>query len=97
MILCKKEFAKTIDSAIFPGIQGGPLMHVVAAKAVALKAAMTESLRNTSSRLSRMRSHLAKCLADKGYRIVSGGTDNHLFLVDLTGKGITGKEAQEGP
>lgn len=95
MVLCKKEFAKAIDSAVFPGIQGGPLMHVIAAKAVALGQAMTEEFREYQRQIIRNAQRLCAALADKGYRIVSGGTDNHLFLVDLTSKGITGKQAQE--
>ncbi len=95
LILCKAEFAKKIDSAIFPGIQGGPLMHVIAAKAVALKTAMTDEFKEYQRQIIRNAQHMAKCMNDLGYRIVSGGTDNHLFLVDLTGKNITGKDAQE--
>ncbi len=95
LILCKKEFAKAIDSAVFPGIQGGPLMHVIAAKAVALKNAMTEEFKTYQNQIIANAKHLCKKMMEKGYRIVSGGTDNHLFLVDLTNKGITGKIAQE--
>jgi glycine hydroxymethyltransferase len=95
LILCKKEFAKKIDSAIFPGIQGGPLMHVVAAKAVALKAAMTDEFKEYQRQIVKNAQYMSKCMAGLGFRIVSGGTDNHLFLVDLTAKNVTGKEAQE--
>jgi len=95
LILCKQEFAKKIDSAVFPGIQGGPLMHVIAAKAVALKNAMTDEFKEYSHQVIANAQHLCKKMMEKGYRIVSGGTDNHLFLVDLTNKGITGKIAQE--
>ncbi len=95
MILCKKEFAKVIDSAIFPGIQGGPLMHIIAAKAVSLKNAMTEEFRQYQEQIIRNAKYLCSCMEKQGYRIVSGGTDNHLFLVDLSNKGITGREAQE--
>jgi glycine hydroxymethyltransferase len=95
MILCKKEFAKAIDSAVFPGIQGGPLMHVIAAKAVALGQAMTEDFKEYQRQIIKNAQHLCSSLEKKGYRIVSGGTDNHLFMVDLTSKGLTGKEAQE--
>jgi glycine hydroxymethyltransferase len=95
LILCKSEFAKKIDSAIFPGIQGGPLMHVVAAKAVALKTAMTDEFKEYQRQIIRNAQYMAKCMADLGFRIVSGGTDNHLFLVDLTAKNVTGKQAQE--
>ncbi|OPX99113.1 MAG: Serine hydroxymethyltransferase [Syntrophorhabdus sp. PtaB.Bin006] len=95
LILCKKEWAKAIDSAVFPGIQGGPLMHVIAAKAVALGKAMTADFKEYQGQIIRNARHLSDCMAKKGYRIVSGGTDNHLFLVDLSPKGITGKEAQD--
>jgi glycine hydroxymethyltransferase len=95
MILCKKEFAKAIDSAVFPGIQGGPLMHVIAAKAVALGQAMTEDFKEYQRQIIKNAQHLCSSLEKKGYRIVSGGTDNHLFMVDLASKGLTGKEAQE--
>jgi len=95
MILCKKEFAKAIDSAVFPGIQGGPLMHVIAAKAVALGKAMTEGFREYQRQIIKNAQRLCGALEKKGYRIVSGGTDNHLFMVDLTSKGLSGKEAQE--
>lgn len=95
MVFCKKEFGRAIDSAIFPGIQGGPLMHVIAAKAVALKQAMTEEFSLYQKQVIANAKRLCGNMEKKGYRIVSGGTDNHLFLVDLTPKGITGKEAQE--
>lgn len=95
LILCTKEFARAIDSAVFPGIQGGPLMHVIAAKAVSLKKAMSEEFRGYQRQIVANARHLSDCMKDRGYRIVSGGTDNHLFLVDLTNKGVTGKEAQE--
>jgi len=95
MVLCKKEFAKAIDSAVFPGIQGGPLMHVIAAKAVALGQAMTEGFKEYQRQIIRNAQRLCSALEKKGYRIVAGGTDNHLFMVDLTSKGLTGKEAQE--
>jgi glycine hydroxymethyltransferase len=95
MILCKEEFAKVIDSAIFPGIQGGPLMHIIAAKAVSLKNAMTEEFRQYQEQIIRNAKYLCSCMEKQGFRIVSGGTDNHLFLVDLSSKGITGREAQE--
>jgi glycine hydroxymethyltransferase len=94
LILCKKEFAKAIDQAVFPGTQGGPLMHVVAAKAVALKNAMGPEFRVYQEQIIRNARHLASCLARKGYRIGSGGTDNHLFLMDVSDKGITGTEAE---
>ncbi len=95
LILCKKDLAKMIDSAVFPGIQGGPLMHVIAAKAVALKNAMSDEFKEYQKQIIKNAKHLALSMEKCGYRIVSGGTDNHLFLVDLSVKGITGKQAQE--
>jgi glycine hydroxymethyltransferase len=92
-IMCKKEFAKGIDMAIFPGLQGGPLMHVVAAKAVAFKQAFSGSFKDYQKQIVKNAKMLAETLQKMDYRIVSGGTDTHLMLVDLTGKGITGKEA----
>lgn len=93
-IMCKKEFAKQIDVAVFPGLQGGPLMHIIAAKAVAFKYAMSDEFREYQKRIVRNAKALAESLEGLGYRIISGGTDNHLILVDLTSKGITGKEAE---
>lgn len=93
IIFCKKEFAKKIDSIIFPGTQGGPLMHVIAAKAVGLKEAMTEQFKVYQKQVIQNAKVLAKALEKMGVRIVSGGTDNHLLLVDLTTKDITGKDA----
>ncbi len=95
LILCKKEFAKAIDQAIFPGIQGGPLMHVIVAKAVALKKAMEKSFRDYQFQIVKNARYLSRNMEKRGYRIVSGGTDNHLFLVDLTSKDLTGNDAQE--
>ncbi len=95
LILCKKDLAKIVDSAVFPGIQGGPLMHVIAAKAVALKNAMSDEFKEYQNQIIKNAKHLALSMEKCGYRIVSGGTDNHLFLVDLSVKGITGKQAQE--
>lgn len=94
LIMCDADLAKKIDSAVFPGIQGGPLMHVIAAKAVALQQAMTEEFKEYQRQIILNADHMAKCMADLGFRIVSGGTDNHLFLVDLTPKNVTGNEAQ---
>lgn len=93
MILCRNEFAKKIDSQIFPGIQGGPLMHIIAAKAVALKEADTPEFKKYQEQIVKNSKYLAMALNKKGFRIVSGGTDNHMFLVDLSSKGLTGKEA----
>ncbi len=95
LILCKKEFAKAIDSAIFPGIQGGPLMHVIAAKGVALKNAMGDEFRTYQQQIIKNTRYLCDYMKGRGYRMVSGGTDNHLFLIDLSNKGLTGKQAQE--
>ena len=95
MILCKDaEFGKQFNKAVFPGIQGGPLMHVIAAKAVALKEALSPEFKEYAQQVMNNAQVLAKTLQSKGFRIVSGGTDNHLMLVDLTSKNITGKIAQ---
>ncbi len=95
MILCKEAFAKAINKTIFPGIQGGPLMHVIAAKAVALKEALGEEFVTYQRQVVGNASALASELISKGYQIISGGTDTHLMLVDLCGHEITGKEAEE--
>ncbi len=95
MIMCKKEYARAVDKMIFPGIQGGPLMHVIAAKAVAFKEALAPEFRQYQEAVVKNARRLARELMDRGYRIVSGGTDTHLMLVDLTNKGITGKEAED--
>jgi len=94
MILCKEEFAKAVNSNIFPGIQGGPLMHVIAAKAVAFKEALSDEFKEYQNQIVKNAQALAKKLSDRGYRLVSGGTDNHLMLVDLTKQDITGKDAE---
>ena len=94
-ILCRAPFAKAIDSALFPGNQGGPLMHIIAAKAVCFKEAQSPEFRDYQRQVVANARALAAALSARGYRIVSGGTDNHLLLVDLTPKGLTGKEAQE--
>ncbi|MDP2652508.1 MAG: serine hydroxymethyltransferase [Candidatus Omnitrophota bacterium] len=93
MILCREEFGKKIDSNIFPGIQGGPLMHVIAAKAVMLKEAMTDEFKLYQHQIVRNAQAFASAMIKLGYRIVAGGTDNHLFMVDLRPKRITGKDA----
>ena len=95
MILCKAEFAKKIDSSIFPGIQGGPLMHIIAAKAVAFKEALSPSFKGYQAQILRNAATLASELGARGFRIVAGGTDNHLFMVDLRPKNISGKDASE--
>lgn len=94
MILCKEEFAKAVNSNIFPGIQGGPLMHVIAAKAVAFKEALSDEFKEYQNQIVKNAQALAKKLSNRGYRLVSGGTDNHLMLVDLTKQDITGKDAE---
>ncbi|MBI5562342.1 MAG: serine hydroxymethyltransferase [Deltaproteobacteria bacterium] len=95
MILCREEFAKGVDKVIFPGIQGGPLMHVIAAKAVAFKEALLPSFKEYQRQVIANAKVLAEGLMERGYDLVSGGTDNHLMLIDLTKKEITGKEAEE--
>jgi len=95
LILCKEEYAKAIDKTIFPGIQGGPLMHVIAAKAVSFKQAMTPEFIEYQKQIIKNAKTLANKLIGLGYNLVSGGTDNHLMLVDLRNKGITGKQAEK--
>ncbi len=95
MVMCKEEFAKDLDRAIFPGIQGGPLMHIVAAKAVALKEALTEEFRDYQRQIAANAKALAARLMAKDLRIVSGGTDNHVFLLDVAHAGLTGKVAEK--
>lgn len=94
MILCKEKYAKDIDRAVFPGVQGGPLMHIIAAKAVSFKEALSEGFIEYQKQVVTNAKVLAKALQQHGFDIVSGGTDNHMMLVDLTNKGITGKDAQ---
>jgi glycine hydroxymethyltransferase len=93
-ILCKEEYAKAVDKAIFPGIQGGPLMHVIAAKAVCFKEAMSDEFKAYQKKVVENAHTLAEALTSRGFKLVSGGTDNHLMLVDLRNKGVTGKEAE---
>lgn len=95
MILCRETYAKAIDATVFPGIQGGPLMHMVAAKAVALKEAMSPEFKKYSGQIVANAKVLANALIKRGFRIVSGGTDNHLMLVDVKKKGFTGKDVSE--
>lgn len=95
LILAKEKYAKALDSNIFPGIQGGPLVHVVAAKAVGFQEAMTQQFKDYQQQVVINATTLADRLVQHGFRIVSGGTDNHLMLVDLKNKDITGKEAEE--
>lgn len=94
MILCKEAFAKKIDSAVFPGTQGGPLMHVIAAKAVSFKEVLSDEFKTYQQNIVKNAKALAQGLMDKGLKLVSDGTDNHLMLVNLTNMNITGKEAQ---
>jgi len=95
MILCRADFAKAIDSKVFPGLQGGPLMHVIAAKAVALKEALSAEFKVYQRQIVKNAQVLAQGLTAKGFRLTSGGTDNHLMLVDLRESELTGKMAQE--
>ena len=95
MILCEEEFAQKIDKAIFPGTQGGPLMHIIAAKAVAFKEAMKPEFKIYQQNILDNAQALAKGLQNRGLRLVSGGTDNHLMLVDVAAKGTTGKEIEK--
>jgi glycine hydroxymethyltransferase len=95
MIVCKNEVARAIDRAVFPGLQGGPLEHVIAAKAVALKEAMEPSFKDYQKQIRLNAAAIADALSKNGIRLVSGGTDNHLMVADLTAQGITGKIAQE--
>ncbi|AZR74886.1 serine hydroxymethyltransferase [Anoxybacter fermentans] len=95
MILCKEEYAKAIDKAIFPGLQGGPLMHIIAAKAVTFKEALSDEFKDYQKQIVKNAKVLAETLIEKGFRLVSGGTDNHLMLVDLTNMDVTGKEAEQ--
>ncbi|QID32455.1 serine hydroxymethyltransferase [Pampinifervens florentissimum] len=94
-ILCKAEFAKEIDKSVFPGIQGGPLMHVIAAKAVAFKEAMTEEFKEYAKQVVRNAQAMAEEFIRLGFKVVSNGTDSHIVLLDLRDKGITGKQAEE--
>jgi len=95
MILCQEEFAKKLNSNIFPGIQGGPLMHVIAAKAVAFKEALTPEFKTYAGQVVKNAQALAAELVSRGYNLVSGGTDNHLMLIDFGGSDLTGKVAEE--
>ena len=95
LILAKEEHAKAVDKQIFPGIQGGPLMHVIASKSVAFAEALQPSFKDYSGRVIANAKALAAALSEKGFNLVSGGTDNHLMLVDLRNKGITGKDAEK--
>ena len=95
LILCREKYGKAIDSAVFPGVQGGPLMHIIAAKAVALKEAMQPEFRTYCKQIVANAAALSAGMSKRGWRIVSGGTDNHLMLVDVSVKGFNGKQVQE--
>ncbi|GLI53221.1 serine hydroxymethyltransferase [Thermodesulfovibrio yellowstonii] len=95
VVMCKAQYAKAIDKTVFPGIQGGPLVHVIAAKAVAFKEALSEDFKEYQKKVIKNAKTLAEALKKKGFKLVSDGTDNHLMLVDLTNFNITGKEAEE--
>jgi len=95
LVMCKEAFAKDLDRAVFPGIQGGPLMHVIAAKAVAFKEALTDEFRDYQRQIVANAKRLAERLIERGFRIVSGGTDNHVFLLDVAAAGLTGKVAEK--
>ena len=95
MVMCRPEYAKDLDRTVLPGIQGGPLMHVIAAKAVAFREAQSPEWRSYQQQIVANARALAEGLMSRGYRLVSGGTDTHLMLVDLTPRGMTGKDAQE--
>lgn len=95
LILCKEQYAKALDKNIFPGIQGGPLEHIIAAKAVCFKEALDPSFKVYGEKVVENCKELAEQLIERGFKIVSGGTDNHVFLIDLNNKDITGKEAEQ--
>lgn len=94
MVMCKQDFAKDLDRVVFPGNQGGPLVHVIAAKAVCFKEALQPQFKSYIQQVKKNATELANSIQNSGYRIVSGGTDNHLILVDVFSKGITGKQAE---
>jgi glycine hydroxymethyltransferase len=94
LVLCREQYAKEVDKALFPGVQGGPLMHIIAAKAVCFKEAMEPSFLEYQKQILANAQALARSLTSNGYRLVSGGTDNHLMLVDVFSKGVTGKVAE---
>ena len=95
VILCKEKYAKAIDKSIFPGIQGGPLEHIIASKAVCFKEALSDEFKAYQTQVVKNAKRLAEELLKRGYKLVSGGTDNHLILLDFTNKGITGKKAEK--
>ena len=95
MIMCRERFAKDVDRAVFPTVQGGPLMHIIAAKAVCFKEALEPSFWDYQGQVLRNAKALSAVLGDTGFRVVSGGTDNHLMLVDVFVRGITGTQAEK--
>jgi glycine hydroxymethyltransferase len=94
LVLCREQYARDLDKALFPGVQGGPLMHIIAAKAVCFKEAMEPAFAAYQRQIAANARRLATGIASQGFRLVSGGTDNHLMLVDVFSKGITGKAAE---
>jgi glycine hydroxymethyltransferase len=94
LVLCKEQYAKDLDRSVFPGVQGGPLVHIIAAKAVGFAEALTPEFKEYQTQIVRNARALAAAVAETGFRIVSGGTDNHLFMTDVFSKGITGKDGQ---
>jgi glycine hydroxymethyltransferase len=94
MVMCKEEYAKALDKAIFPGIQGGPLMHIIAAKAVAFKEAQSKQFKQDQEQTVKNAKMLSESLIERDFNIVSGGTDNHVMLLNLNKFNITGKEAE---
>jgi glycine hydroxymethyltransferase len=95
MVMCRTQHAQALDKTVMPGVQGGPLMHVIAGKAVAFREALTPAWRDYQKQIVKNAAALAAALLERGYRLVAGGTDTHLLLVDLTSRNITGKDAQE--
>ena len=93
--MCKEEYAKAIDKMVFPGIQGGPLMHIIAVKATAFKEALSAEFKDYAQQIINNAKVMAEELSGAGIRIVSGGTDNHLLLIDVSKLGLTGKIAEE--
>jgi glycine hydroxymethyltransferase len=94
LVLCKEQYAKDLDRALFPGVQGGPLVHIIAAKAVAFKEALSPEFKDYQTQIVKNAKALAQAVVETGFRIVSGGTDNHVFMTDVFSKGITGKDGQ---
>jgi len=94
LIICKEQYARDLDRSVFPGVQGGPLVHIIAAKAVGFQEALSPEFKEYQTQIVRNAKALAQAVADCGFRIVSGGTDNHLFMTDVFSKGITGKDGQ---